>query len=303
MKKQITANQHYVPQHYMKLWGDVDNKVWWHDLERNIQKSKPTKKILSKDFFYELNKNEPTNEVEDILTSIENRAAPVLKRIAGLQALAICSAEHAQEEVCERAGKILAEGDSFKYIMEFISAQLIRTPIVNNQIKNTINKADIPDSVKKTLNDKSDPASLVKLGLQKLPPRFLKHYNFVLGHSQHTPFVTSDHPVLELFSHTPELFPQPGYDILHGTKVLVLFPLSPNFHCMLIHKDNDSKKFHPPYKPKTFQVKDLLNLSILWMLVDEKILDFFRGAHVRFDRRFLISNREETSLLSNHSQV
>ncbi|MHC8411665.1 DUF4238 domain-containing protein [Pseudomonas sp. Hz4] len=82
MKKQITINQHYVPQHYMKLWADASGKIWLHDLANNINGKTGTKSILSNEYFYEDDKNKPTNEIEDILGEIENKAAPVLKAIA-----------------------------------------------------------------------------------------------------------------------------------------------------------------------------------------------------------------------------
>lgn len=299
MKKQITINQHYVPQHYMKLWADASGKIWLHDLANNVKGKTGTKSILSDEYFYEDDKNKPTNEIEDILGEIENKAAPVLKAIAELKPNELLKNEmDIHKEICQRAALVLAKAGAFEKLLSFISAQLIRTPNIVEQMAQTIKEAPLSDVEREIFTMQNEPNQLVRLGLERLPRHLQSSYEVILGFSSGAPFVTSDHPVSEFFTNTAEVLPQPVYNLLHGTQVIALFPISPTFHCTLIHRDN-KQRLNSPYHSRELSAGGLNGLPISWMWIDETLIGYFRSMHSRFGRKHLISNRDEAALLSN----
>ncbi|KQM54573.1 hypothetical protein ASE80_21380 [Pseudomonas sp. Leaf15] len=299
MKKQMTINQHYVPQHYMKLWADTSGKVWLHDLAHNIKGKVGTKSVLSDEYFYEDDKNKPTNEIEDILGEIENKAAPVLKAIAELKPDELLKNEmDIHKEICQRAALVLAKAGALEKLLNFISAQLIRTPNIVQQMAKIIKEAPLSSEEREIFTMQNEPSQLVRLGLERIPRHLQSSYEVVLGFSSDTPFVTSDHPVSEFFTSTAEVLPQPVYNLLHETQIMVLFPISPTFHCTLIHRDN-KQRLGTPYHSRELSSDSLNGLPISWMWIDEALIYFFRGMHSRFGRKHMISNRDEAALLNN----
>lgn len=298
MKKQITINQHYVPQHYMKLWADAGGKVWLHDLANNVKDKVGTKNIFSDEYFYEDDKKKPTNEIEDILGEIENKAAPVLKAIAELKPNGQLKNEiDIHKEICQRAALLLAKAGALEKLLSFISAQLIRTPNLVQQMELVIKKAPLSDVEREIFTIQNEPSQLVRLGLERVPRHLLSSYEVVLGFSSGVPFVTSDHPVSEFFTSSVDTLPQPVYNLLHGTEVIAFFPISPTFHCTLIHRDNKQRLNHP-YHSRELSSIGLNSLPISWMWIDEQLIGYFREMHTRFGRKHLISNRDEAALLN-----
>ena len=294
MKQQITKFQHYVPQHYLKLWSVSSGciEVYLHDLSSLDGSPVPqsTKRILGREFYYEKNLDSPDNFIEDNLSAIENAAAPVLKRISELPA------EIGQEQKCLSAAKILSDAISHKAFVDFVSSQLVRTPNIIADVTKAINASNLSAQEKALLLSQTKPDAFITLGMGRLPPR-LAGYSIIFLNSESDAFVTSDQPVAEVCT-DPNTLPQPVFNILHKDDTLLFFPIGPKFACILL----------PPGSSKVVEImrsganfwgpESGVSNKFGWRKTDRKQLGVFRELYTGFGRRWLVSCYDETMLIS-----
>ncbi|MEF2270212.1 hypothetical protein JAB6_01130 [Janthinobacterium sp. HH104] len=297
MTSQLTVYQHYVPQHYLKLWKNSSGQVWCHDLHLNEKKERATKRILGDDYLYEKDLANPNNEIEIFLGSIENAAAPLLKKISELP---LCTGKDAiviQEAMCLQVAQILSSPADKSKLFDFISAQLVRTPRTVEEISKSIKGSTYPQEILAILTEQNEPFQLVKLGMKRLPQRLHEAYTLVLSYSIVEPFVTSDHPVLEVVA-DPNYLPQTVYNVLHKDDTFLAFPIGPHFQCLLFPKNqkNDVIKFF--YQTvSSLPSRNGLDPTIKWRAMQPELLNMFRSFHTGFGRRFLISCQDESDLI------
>lgn len=299
MSEQLTIYQHQVPQHYLKLWKTSDGLVWWHELslEETNANLKSTKRILGENNFYENDPERPNNEIEKYLSGVENAAAPLLKAIANLPSSVSKDSIARQEAMCAQAAHLLSAGDAKIRFLNFISAQLVRTSRTVGEIARAIASSDLPDVIRDTLEAQNRPFELVKLGMERLPKRLKNDYTVVLSYSDAQPFVTSDHPVVEI-STNPNVLPQTVYNVLHQNDTFLAFPINPQFHCLLLPPLRE----HPLIQlfAKTLQPwanGDGIALTIRWRPLQPELIEKFRLLQTGFGRRFLISCQDDSELI------
>lgn len=297
MKKQITVYQHFVPKHYLRLWKNSGNSVWWHDLQAGDNKPRATTRILGADYLYEEDVASPNNEIEDFLSTIENDAAPILQKISGLQPDTVASVANLDETMCGRAALLLSAPGAKQKLLNFISAQLVRTVRTVEDIELSIQESDHPEDVKAALRETNKPYLLVQLGMQRLPFRLTNDYTIVLSYVEGSQFVTSDHPVAEVCAYSKEL-PQTVYNVLHKADTFLSFPLGPSFHCFLVPKDDSNRNIKLFRNTlMTWQGNSGIDDSIQWRKLQPELIISLRTLQTMFGRKFLISCRDETNFI------
>lgn len=294
MKQQITKFQHYVPQHYLRLWSTSTGciEVYLHDLSSLDGNSvaRSTKRILGGEFYYEKNLNSPDNLIEDNLSAIENDAAPVFKSINALQA------KIGQEQKCLSAAKILSDATSHKAFIDFLSSQLVRTPNIIANVTEAIEASSLSAHEKKSLLSQTKPDAFITLGMKLLPTR-LGEYSIIFLNTESDTFVTSDHPVAEVCT-DPTALPQPVFNILHKDDTLLFFPIGPNFACILL-PPSSSKVVEAMRRSANFWGPESgVSKQFGWRKTDKKQLGIFRVLYTGFGRHWLISCCDETMLIS-----
>lgn len=298
MDNQTTIYQHHVPQHYLKLWTTLDGCVWWHDLSLGIVKLKRTKRILGENFYYEENPEHPNNEIENYLSKIENEAAPLLHDISVLPPASCIDPAEKQEVMCTLAARLLSKDGAKINLFNFISAQLVRTPRTVEEISRAIESSYLTGDVRAVLESQNKPFELVKLGMERLPKRLNEAYTLVLTYSDKQPFVTSDHPVVEMCAN-PNLLPQTVYNVLHQTDTLLAFPISPRFQCLLL----PSRQEHPLIRGmaetlNSWRNNEKIDNGIKWRFLQPELINYLRMIQTGFGRQILIGCQNESELVA-----
>jgi len=303
MNKQITKFQHQVPQHYLRLWVDPENRVWLHDLLEDKSSPRATRRILGDDYFYEKDSANPSNEIENYLGDIESAVAPLLKSISKLDPQNLTSSLSREEAMCEEAARLLSAADAKKKLLDFISAQLIRTLRTVEEIESSIEASDLSDVEKKLLLQQNRPYELVKLGMERLPARLIGGYTIVLSYVEDNSLVTSDHPVSEILINT-DLLPQTVYNVLHKNDTILSVPLGPNFHCFLL-PDTDAERIIMQFRTTLASWTNTpgIDSAIVWRQLQPQIIKQLRILHTGFGRKFLISAKNEDDLIKNSTLI
>lgn len=295
MKTQITKFQHYVPQHYLKLWsvspGSKD--VYLHDLGALDASAEAlsTKRILGREFYYEKDPGAPDNLIENRLGAIENAAAPVLKKIDGL------SIGPNQQHNCFGAAKVLADTVNYKTFIEFVSSQLVRTPRIIEQVTKSINISELARGQREALLDQTRPDAFIELGMERLPTR-LQEYSIILLNTEADPFVTSDHPVAELCT-DPNVLAQPVFNVLHKQDTILFMPISPRFACIFIPPENQIPAVRQIRTAARFwDDVDGVKGKFGWRDTGGKQMLIYRQLYTGFGRSWLVSCRDESELIA-----
>lgn len=125
-KSDISRNNHYVPKFYLEYWGN-DNRLWKYQLLVSNEKvpvwsNTATKHTASQDNLYvRMKDNEEVDDIEKIFD--------------------------ADFEVCAKKAldKVINEdrlfSEDWKYIINFVGAQIVRTPAFFQRIRPTIRNA------------------------------------------------------------------------------------------------------------------------------------------------------------------
>lgn len=303
MNKQITKFQHQVPQHYLRLWFDPENHVWLHDLLKDKSSPRTTKRILGDDYFYENDAANPTNEIENYLGDIESAVAPLLKSISKLDPQNLTSSLRPEEAMCEEAARLLSASGAKKKLLDFISAQLIRTSRTVDEIEHSIIASGLSDVEKKLLLQQNRPYELVKLGMTRLPARLIDGYKIVLSYVEDKSLVTSDHPVSEIRTNT-NLLPQTVYNVLHKNDTILSVPLGPNFHCFLL-PDTGAESIMIQFRKTLASWTNTpgIDSAIVWRKLQPQIIEQLRILHTGFGRKFLVSKKNEDDLIENSTLI
>lgn len=299
MKEQLTKYQHQVPQHYLKLWHTSEGQVWHHDLLNNAPAEKrSTKRILGANYFYEFDATNPDNEVEDFLSSIENNAAPILKSIADLTTPVGLAPEAVEASMCAEAAALLSKEGKLETFLKFISAQLVRTELIRNNIEEAIELSNFSEDKKSKIRENSSSYYLVKLGMERLPTHLENKYTIALSYSDAAPFVTSDQPVAEVCAN-PTIHAQPVFNILHKTDTFLTFPLNPKFHCLLIPNESNNPIIKAMLECCFPIAGKNISANIRYRPINKNFVEQFRLYQTGFGRSVLISCQDESKMVAN----
>ncbi len=258
-EQQVTKDQHYVPQFYLRKFVNPDGKLEILDCERRkIVISRTPKSVCNEEFFYALNgeKDEISQEIEKefqrIETDIASRYDAIAKKFVDFQEITL---------------------NDKMVIATFMSMQYLRGPYMRKQIKRmdedlvkqiTMRRwgseelAPSIEELEKTTGEKVTEKQRKELidfatgGKYRVETNNSAHlkllaemqgFSNLLFHKEWTvyisksskKFITSDNPVVELFPDwTGKFFYGPTF--LQRTHC---FPMSPEIHIVATHPRSD----------------------------------------------------------------
>lgn len=125
-KSDISRNNHYVPRFYLEYWGS-NNRLWKYQLLVSNEKvpvwsNTATKQTASQDNLYvRMKDNEEVDDIEKIFdVDFEVRAKKALDKVINEERLS---------------------SEDWKYIINFVGVQIVRTPAFFQRIRPTIRNA------------------------------------------------------------------------------------------------------------------------------------------------------------------
>jgi len=272
MSTQLTKRQHQVPQFYLKLWGDVSNKLWQYDLTNLSCKQTGTKRILYGEFYYEEDQGNPDNRIENILGEIETECAPVLK---GLNDITRRYLNYSQANKLEKELKSFLSDQYQQTIRKFAAFQYLRIPGAVEQKEYELQGSLLPKSViDYTLN----PGRFVESGFDNLKDRFMALI-MILDYSFDELFLTSDWPCFDMKDSDDSPFL--GEEIGRSSEVVACMPLAPRLRAIFIPRNCN-------YNPNMFKAPDLIiKFTPRSQVKNQNMLT------VQQCIRYVISNRKE----------
>lgn len=191
MTDQITKNQHHVPQFYIKLWADNSNQVYRYDLKNQYAKQTGTKKILSDEFYYEEDPNNPDNRIENLLGEIETEAAPIIK---SLSEIINKYPLYSQDRQIKKEIEQFLTPTRQSIIKKFSAFQYLRIPGAVEQKEYELQGS----SLQKTQIDYGlNPGRFVESGFDYLEDRFMT-LKMMINYSYDGRFLTSDWPCFDM---------------------------------------------------------------------------------------------------------
>lgn len=250
MGKQITKNQHYVPQFYLRNFMNENHELWIYNRLAEKCSARNPKSICYEDFLYEtpwedanseLGKYILINDIENELSKYETEYGSLVKKI-----IEICSDPHNKKA-------LICNADEKKLLANLVANMFLRNPWSLNQANvnsfpdDIINNPEIQsiDQLLQLLNF-GGTGSLIKAANKKVwlnakihgsvPEKLgseLQHLNIVFLYSKDTPFITSSFPILyETIDSTDE--------ITHIKNICL--PLHPNL--AILYCDNPITRLH-----------------------------------------------------------
>lgn len=224
-KSQLTKNQHFVPDFYLRLWEAENSKqVICHDIkDENIFLSSP-RRILKKKYFYEEDLSTPDNRVEDILSKMEGACSVHFK---SLKQLDINSAGFNKKEQCCRLVRNALTAEVSRAIKIFAAYQYLRVPGAIDQKRYEL-------SADKLIQLRQDyllnAGRFVESGFSHIKERFLS-LKLMITMSTGQDLITSDWPCFDMkdSNNSPVL----GEEVGINPDVIVYLPLTPRLGAIL----------------------------------------------------------------------
>lgn len=218
-KLQLTKNQHFVPDFYLKLWEAEDtNKFVCHNIEDGSSYYySSSKKALRKRYFYEEDISTPDNRVEDILSKMEGTCSVHLK---SLNQLDINSAGFNKKEQCRRLVQNALTTEACKAIKIFAAYQYLRVPGAIDQKRYELS---IDQLIQLRLDYLLNAGRFVESGFSYIKERFLS-LKMIIAMSTEQDFITSDWPCFDTkYSNDSPVL---GEEIGINPDVVVYLPLT-----------------------------------------------------------------------------
>jgi len=211
--EQITERQHFVPQFYLKQWGDAKGQITCHDLSEGKTFSCKPLKVLAQNFFYEEDPARPDNRIEKVLSGIEGKASRTFETLSAY------SGDVSQLHAA-------FAGEELDTLYTFAAYQYMRVPGAIDQkayeLQHKIGPADRADAL--------NPGRFVESGYAYVREHFEKLKMLILV-SPGTPYVTSDWPCFDMKD--SEYAPLLGEEIGRESRVVCCLPLSPRLAAIL----------------------------------------------------------------------
>lgn len=222
---QLTKNQHNVPAFYLRQWFKKGTeKVVCHNLENGSVFEVSPDNILARRYFYEEQRENPDNRVENILANMEGLCA---QHFSILNSLTISPVSFTQEsEFIDKVKNILLP-DTCKSIKTFAAYQYLRIPGAIDQKRYELTTTALTEAQKDYL---LNAGRFVDSGFDYIKDRFLSLKILVLM-STGQDFITSDWPCFDLKD--SDSSPVLGEEIGENPEVVVYFPLTPRLGLVL----------------------------------------------------------------------
>lgn len=301
MSSQITKNQHYVPQFYLKRWGDNNKKINALNKQTSKIENEAIKNIMSEDFFYEIKPltQKDKNFVLYIISKSENvQHKKFLEDFAqsyfsigeakDSATIDLASGKSIDAKSCKQVGiedlfsKIESRGanviqkiinkdknwlskDNSKYdLLIFMGLQYTRTKYMRKKYKRTVRKM-------KKYGDYSDALLnivSILMGLESITSFIKRGCKITLLEIQGTKknFITSDNPVINISSNWKK-------------EIKMYFPISPIMALLIEENDKDSfltEKIKDENKIEKYNQKIYDSSSMIFAVSKDILNDYKR---------------------------
>src|SRR5258707_149679 len=158
------ANDHYVPQFYLRGFEMPSRPKWIVSYKRNLKpKTIAIKSVASAEGYYRIEKGDltiPEDTIDKILSIVEDKAAPLIRRI--------------------RTNDSLSFSNEEKGILSmFIALLAFRTPFARTAMKN-LDVAQSKRDLKRLAADKEEFLRTSKLIEPDTPPEKIEEYRLLL---------------------------------------------------------------------------------------------------------------------------
>ncbi len=158
------ANDHYVPQFYLRGFEIPLRPKWIHSYKRRLKpKAIAIKSVASAEGYYRIEKDDlaiPEDTVDKIFSIIEDKAAPLISRIRTDDSLSLSNEEKGT-------------------LSMFIALLAFRTPFARTSMKN-LDVAQSKRDLKKQAADKEEFHRTSKLIEPDTPPEKIEEYRLLL---------------------------------------------------------------------------------------------------------------------------
>jgi hypothetical protein len=245
--------QHYIPRFYLEKFVNQpenikhDPSVWVYDLNNiNESKRKSPSNTGHISYYYDYIDCDPKNtkHAENLLSKIENDAAPILKEIIKSENINFLS---------EEQWYVFARFISFMYCRT-PRARKLDNQIIGHELKtviveqiNTVKKPDefkdvSYDDLKDILNSKWDiPKNILIDNVFQNAFKLAEHFacrNWYLWKSKNANFITSDHPIILINDEVENKLTCVG---IGRENTDFIFPLSPTLCLFGTYKSSQEK--------------------------------------------------------------
>lgn len=199
MTKQITKNQHYVPQCLLKGFA-INEKINIFDITTQQHRDNQLiSKNFSQNYFYDY---DTYNQVEEILSKIESKTAPDIERLRNYDYSVINNNEYLIRFLCAQYYRTRMAQQIALKIYDFHAMNQVKNILTTNkaQLQLPENFGDNPEDFGYfDYNRKSDrliSAGITTFGVIMYPVMTDLKFHVLINKSNHTEFIISDNPVI-----------------------------------------------------------------------------------------------------------
>ena len=265
----LTKRQHYVPRSYLQLWSNESGQLVGHDLVSGESFVSSPKGLLNMRYFYEENRADPDNRVENILSRVESYTVPVFKKMDAILSRHSTNPSNAATDL--RRELTNQDADNLAC---FSALQYLRVPDAIAQKRRELQASDITEN---ELDCALNPGRFTLSGYDYVRDRF-RQMKLMLMISPGREFITSDRPCFDMKD--SDNAPLLGEEIGQDPQVVCYLPITPRMGAVFypVHFSADS-----PAAPK-FTVRTVADS----LVKNQNTLVVQQAA------RYVVAMREET---------
>lgn len=266
----LTRRQHYVPDFYLKQWSNSKGQITCHDLSKEKSFTCNPANTLVQSYFYEENRDEPDNRIENILATMEGNCARVFKKISS-----ISDSKPIKTNIEEFISNLKKEltTDDLADISQFAAYQYLRVPGAINQKEFESRPSELTKSERvHALN----PGRFVESGYAYIKDQFISMKILIMV-SKDRDFITSDWPCFDLKD--SQYSPLLGEEIGKNPEVVCYLPLAPKLSAVF-YPNNFSNNSHLIPRLQISLQKDILVRNQNTLIIQQA-------------ERFVVASKEE----------
>jgi hypothetical protein len=225
---QITRRQHYVPDFYLRQWGDTKDRITCHDIPNGKTFACGPANTLLQSYFYEEDPSQPDNRIENILAIMEGACSVTFKKLFAQPHAAIGSADPRKE--AHTLQRLITDEDADN-LSRFAAYQYMRVPGAIAQKAYELQPSEVPEFAR---THALNPGRFVESGYSYVTDRF-RAMKLMIFASPGREFITSDWPCFDM-KDSPDS-PLLGEEIGQNPGVVCYLPLAPRFGAVFFTAD------------------------------------------------------------------